>query len=349
MEQETYIGILPDNRTEEQKAKDYKFDEIVAASSPVSWVEKTQSEWRKFKIYDQDGSGSCVAQTLRKLQSIYFFVQTGYWVDLSATHIYKRRSNRPQAGMIGENAFQIAQEGVTLEQFAPSEKLNDTQMGNTTIHSFMEEVGKSFAIGNYLSVTPNIDTIASIIQQTGKGVMVWFYFNNKRPNNEWTDVPQILVPGLNKYAAGTARHSVTAVDFTVYKGKKALIIDDSWGLDKAMNGQRIITEDFFNERCYFAAHFMNFKFESSEVVPKQNSFNSDLEIEMQNIEVTRLQNVLKTLGFFPSNVASTGYYGNITATAVGKFQEQYKVAFKGDPGFGRFGPKTRAKLNSIIK
>lgn len=348
---ENYIGVLPDNRSEEEKAKDYQFEEIVAAPSPVSWVTKSQKEWRKFPIYDQGRSGSCVAQTLRKLQSIYFYIQTNYWVDISATHIYQRRSNRPQPGMIGRNAFQIAQEGVTLEQFAPSEKLTDKQMDDTVVHEFMEEVGKPFAIGQYLTVTPNIDTIASIIQQTGKGVMLWFYFNYNNPNREWLDVPEVKVPNLNMYAQSTARHSVAAVDFTIYKGKKALIIDDSWGLDRAMNGQRIITEDFFNKRCYFAAHFMNFKFEATPtpINKGQNPFTFDLENGMQNIEVTRLQNVLKTLGFFPTNVQSTGYYGPITETAVGKFQEKYSIANKGEPGYGRLGPKTRTKLNSLIK
>jgi len=39
-----------------------------------------------------------------------------------------------------------------------------------------------------------------------------------------------------------------------------------------------------------------------------------------------LQNILKYEGRFPSNVASTGYYGSITAKAVYAFQVAHKVA-----------------------
>lgn len=346
--EETYIGILPDNRIEEEKAKDYKFEELVVSAAPVNWKEKSQTDWRKFPIYDQGQSGSCVAQTMRKLQSIYFFLGSNFFPHLSASHIYQRRANKPSAGMMGHDAFQIAQKGVTLEEFAPSHRLSDSQMDNIKVVPFMEEVGKTFAIGQYLSVKPDIDTIASIIQQTGKGVMLWFYFKQKSPTREWIDVPKVLDPGLNLYASDTARHSITAVDFTLYNGKKALIIEDSWGLDAAMQGQRVITEDFFNARCYFAAHFMNFKFETTD--PTNNEpFLQDLELNMENTEVQRLQDVLKKLGYFPTNVASTGFYGNITATAVGKFQEAYNIVAKGGSGYGRLGPITRAKLNSVTK
>jgi len=37
-------GACIDIRTEEEKAKDYKFKEIVASVAPVNWVEKKESE-----------------------------------------------------------------------------------------------------------------------------------------------------------------------------------------------------------------------------------------------------------------------------------------------------------------
>ena len=44
----------------------------------------------------------------------------------------------------------------------------------------------------------------------------------------------------------------------------------------------------------------------------------------------------------------TGYYGRLTETAVKNFQEKYGIASSGIPGYGRVGPKTRAKLNEMI-
>jgi len=321
-------GALIDTRPEAEKAKDYRFSEIVSAVEPVVWTEKSQSEWRKFPIFNQNGSGSCVAQTLRKQYGVYLWLNTGVWVDLSASHIYQRRVNRPAAGMGGTDAFEIAQKGTTLEQFAPSENMTDVQMDSVSVVPFMEKIGETFKLGAYVTVSPtDIDTVASIIQRTGKAVMVWFYFTYP----EWTDTPTVLDPALNLYAQSTLKHSVAAVDFALVNGKKCLIIDDSWGLAYAMNGQRVITEDFFNARNFFAAHFQNFAFEEATVLrPRYDG------------SVSSLQDRLKFEGVFPSNVESTGFFGTITTKAVKAFQAKYGIE-----QVGFVGPKTSAKLREL--
>lgn len=322
-------GALLDLRTDEEKAKDYKFGEIVAAVEPVIWIEKPQNKWRKFPISNQNGSGSCVAQTLKHLYGVYLYLKTGVWVPISASHIYQRRSNKPAPGMGGEDVFTIGQKGTTLEAFAPSENMSDAQMDAQNVIPFMEKIGETFKLGAYVVVSPtDIDTIASIIQKTGKAVMVWFYFTYP----EWTNVPQVLNPNLDQKAPSTLRHSVSAVDFTLYKGKKALIIDDSWGLSAAMDGQRVITEDFFEARNFFAAHFMNFAFED---VPTKPTYNETIQ---------SLQDCLKSEGLFPTNVDSSGIYGPITIKAVNAFQVKYGLAAVGT---GVVGPKTKAKLHEL--
>lgn len=321
-------GALIDTRTEKEKAHDYKFEELVSAVAAVTWTEKPQSTWRKFPISNQNGSGSCVAFTLKHLYGVYFWLKTGVWVDLSASHIYQRRSNRPSAGMGGTDVFTIGQKGTTLESFAPSENMTDAQMDSVNVIPFMEKIGETFKLGSYMVVEQNIDTIASIIQTTGKAVMVWFYFSN----DEWTDVPTIKYPNLDRYLPSTAKHSLAAVDFTLYQGKKALIIDDSWGLAHAMNGQRVITEDFFNARCFFVAHFQNFAFEEVSTKPHYDE------------SVVSLQDCLKAEGLFPINVDSTGFYGSVTIKAVNAFQVKYGL----DPiGTDTVGPKTKAKLHAL--
>lgn len=318
-------GALIDTRTTAQKARDYKFGEIVAAVEPVVWVEKPQSAWRKFPIFNQNSSSSCVAQTLRKLYGVYLWLKTGVWVDISGSHIYQRRSNRPALGMGGEDVFTIGQKGTTLNSFAQSDNMTDAQMDAVNVIPFMEKIGETFKLGSYIVVSPtDIDTIASIIQATGKAVMVWFYFKY----DEWTNVPMVLYPDLEQTASTTLRHSLAAVDFTLYQGKKALIIDDSWGLSQAMNGQRVITEDFFNKRNFFAAHFQNFAFEESTIL--KPSYNTS---------VKSLQDCLKFEGLFPTNVESTGVYGPITTKAVKAFQLKYGI-----DQVGTVGPITKKKL-----
>lgn len=57
-------------------------------------------------------------------------------------------------------------------------------------------------------------------------------------------------------------------------------------------------------------------------------------------EIKQLQNKLKNLGFFPSDIDATGYFGKITEDAVKKFQKEKNI-----DSFGYVGPKTREALN----
>lgn len=342
-------GALLDERTEEEKRTDFNFNELVSAPAPVVWVEKAPSDWRSFPIFDQGNSNSCVAQTLKKMLGVRVWLDTNVFVPLSASHIYQRRKNRPAGGMGSPNAFEIVQQGTTLEEFAPSENLSDAQMDNIQVKPFMGKIGEIFKIGAYITLpTKDIELIASTIQQTGKAVMVWFYFSSGKTPKEWVDVPTIQYPSLGlSDASGIARHSVAAVDWTLYKGKKALIIEDSWGKDTAINGRRIITEDFFVKRNWFAAYFMNFAFEEQSTPKPHHTFLVDLSFGNTSSEVVVLQDILKYEGLFPTNVESTGYYGAVTQQSVEKFQVKYGIAQAGNPGFGRCGPVTRAKLTEL--
>lgn len=342
-EKEFNSGALLDTRPEELKLKDFKFEELVASADPVNWVAK--QTFRSFPIFNQDGSGSCVAQTGAKLLGIMYWLKNKQYVHFSATHLYQRRSNKPGGGMIGVNCFDIMREGVTLEELVPSQNMNDAQMDSIDIPEYKDEVGKIFKISNYVVVpVKNIDTIASIIQKTGKGVMVWFYFTYA----EWTTEPKVLDPNLDLYGANTARHSVTAVDFTIHNGKKAIVIEDSWGPYAGKGGQRIIDEDFFKARNFFAGYALDFKFDQGEEIGKPKyTFSKTIyfttNVKYGDKEVIALQDCLKWLGHFPKNIESTGYFGAVTKRAVQAFQSE-----KGLKADGIVGPATRAKLNEIF-
>ena len=45
----------------------------------------------------------------------------------------------------------------------------------------------------------------------------------------------------------------------------------------------------------------------------------------------------------------TGYFGPMTAKAVGRFQEKYEIAFPGDDGYGEAGPRTKARLLEVAR
>jgi hypothetical protein len=339
-------GALPDLRSEWEKQKDYTFAELVASAEPVQWVEKPRDRWRKFPISNQNGSGSCVAQTMAKLLGVLYWQKTGTFVPFSATHIYQRRSNKPAGGMNGVEAFDIARRGATLEVLAPSQSMTDSQMDSAKVERYKEEVGEVFKLANYM-VLPmkDIETVASTIQKTGKAVMVWFYFQG----NEWTDIPTIKNTSLS--LAGGLRHSVTAVDFTLYKGKKALIIEDSWGKTYGFEGQRVITEDFYQKRNFFAAYPLAFRFDDQLPNKPRYTFTKTLTLsDVRELDVIALQNILKHEGLFPSNVDSTGIYGAVTAKAVLAFQKKHKVAPDTELDLlqgRRVGEKTLDKLNEL--
>lgn len=342
-EKEFNNGALIDNRPEEEVAKDFLFKEVVASAVAVDWQEKSPTKWRKFPIFNQDGSGSCVAQTMAKMLGVMYWLKTQVYVHFSATHIYQRRFNKPSGGMNGTDVFNIARKGTTLEILVPSQDMNDAQMDAIKIDKYKEDVGTVFKIGNFvIDPVKDIDLIASIIQATGKPVMVWFYFLYP----EWTDEPRVKGT-IDLNAPATCRHSVTAVDFTLYKGKKCLIIEDSWGTSYGKAGVRIIDEDFFKERNWFAGHAMNFAFD--EVVnpptpPTPTVFTQTMKFGDTNPQVKLLQTKLREAGFFPSNIDCTGYFGAITKASVIKFQTKYGLV-----GDGVVGNITLGKLNEVFK
>lgn len=69
------------------------------------------------------------------------------------------------------------------------------------------------------------------------------------------------------------------------------------------------------------------------------TFTKRLEVGVSNSEVTELQKLLFSLGYFKEN--ATGYFGNITKAAVVAFQKA-----EGIEPLGFVGPATRAALNA---
>ncbi len=340
-------GTNVDTRSASDQQKDYKFQEIVVSAAPVNWVEKTEAQWRKFPDQEQDGSGSCVAQTIKKLACISLWLKEKVFVIFSATHIYQRRSNKPTSGMIGVEAFNLWKDGgITLEQLAVSENMNDSQMDAEVIEPYKQSIGTNFKIGGHVGIDSGaFETVASVIQETGKGVMAWFYFTG----TEWSPMfPVILEPNLDMNSA--ARHSVAVVDFCLHNGKKYLIIEDSAHFGGIT--RRLISEEFFKARNWLLRYPMNFSFnpEPEPSLKPKYTFTKTLNFGMTDPDVIALQNILKFEGLFATNIASTGYYGAISSKAVLAWQKLHNVApnTELDPLMGRsFGPKSVLAANSI--
>lgn len=87
----------------------------------------------------------------------------------------------------------------------------------------------------------------------------------------------------------------------------------------------------------------------TQPAPAEPVFKKDLYRGLRNGDVRLLQTYLSTQKELYPEGLITGYYGVLTQNAVKRFQEQYKIAKKGDRGHGRVGPMTRGQLNLLVK
>lgn len=333
-------GANIDVRPQEEKDKDYTFAEVVASVSPVNWIEKKQSEFRSFKSRFQSISGSCVAQTMAKIMGIMVFIREQVFIELSATSVYFFRVNKPNEGMGGVDAFEITRKrGLTFESLLTSRSKSNEELDNTVPSELDKATAEAFRIANYITVPAgSFDEVASIIQTTGKGIMVWFWFKG----DEWwgKEIPEAFRTDINIYSAD--RHSVSAVDFGLLDGVQVIKIEDSAreedGKDGGRRGNetqdRYITRDFFTKRNFFIGYPMNFKFEAP--VSNKPSYDGTTK---------SLQDCLRYDGVFPSNVDSTGVFGAITWKAVRDFQVKYGLH---PTGVDSVGPATKAKLVELF-
>jgi len=344
-------GALDDPRPQEEKDRDYESKEVVTppAAGALQWIDKPQSQWRKFEIFDQDGSLSCVGQSTAKILGVENVREENRFIRFSARDIYTRRSNAPAGGMWFHNALEIASKtGASFESLMPSEKKNEAGMNYSGDRKVSDEqIGLIFKGGGYVGFTYpyNIDEIAKVID-SGKAVLFGFRFTYA----EWNERPSVKVSNPDLH------HGVAGVDRTLNGGEKCIIIDDSWGAATALNGQRIITEAFLRDRCTYAGYLTDLSNKwrdmQTVIVKPHVNFQRDLKFGETHDDVKALQDMLKFEELFPVNQESTGYYGNITAKAVLAWQKLHAVGTAAElkPLGGKvFGPKSRTTANLLYK
>ncbi len=323
-EEEEFPGaILP---TDEQIAEMPKLrGELVATINPVVWKPLDLSKIPKYPIYSQNGSGSCVAMSMCLIASILYYLRTNVQIMFSAAWVYQQRVNKPDAGMIGTDAFSIASKGMLPEVMMPSQDLSEYGINNVATQPWFKKVAEVFAFEDKPVQLPtrDIETVASVMQTTGKPVNVWYEFLR----SEWTSIP--FISGL----FGTfLRHSVVAIAYGIYEGSKAIAIQESWGVGATHFGViRIIKESFHNSRNLFAAYPRRFRFETTEDKPKYDG------------TIISFQRCMKSLGYFPDDVPFVENWGYWTRTACLKFQAKYGIQQTGN-----IGPATNAKLVELF-
>jgi hypothetical protein len=323
-------GVVGDPRTDPRFLNGWKSSEVVAAASPIVWQPKTEDMLRKFPIWNQNGSSSCVAFAKSKQLAIEIHRQTGVWLDISPASIYQLRSNRPGLGMYIPDANDIVNKsGATLEALMKSQDLTEEQINAVKRTKVAGLIASALAeaVVNYLYVDVDIDKVAQVLEQK-KAVSLLIFAEL----DEYVGDPQILHPGL-LYADATVKHEVTAVDYYLHPSLgKVLWVEDSWGVGNGLGGRRNFTEVFLEKRCILADYLAAFDFEGGGAV--KPSYDGT---------VMSLQKCLRYEGFFPADVDFTENFGPITRAGVVKFQLKYGIS----PALGNVGPITRAKLYQL--
>ena len=343
-----FPGVLPDDRPEEDRLGDIQFGELVAAADPVDWKEKRRDEWREFGIQNQNGQSSCVANAGRKTMRVMIKENHDLDLDFSSLDIYRRRFNYPDPGMYAYDLWEIMQEGAALNDVLRSDGFSEAYANSVKPKAWMRQLGETFKTRSGVALPMNdIDAVASVIQKTGKAVVLFYYFNNDEYSRE---TPVIMDRSLPLRGARTLRHSIAAVDYTLINGVKHLVCEDSAHFGG--HSRRLISEEFHEKRCFYAGYPMNFVFGSEDGQDKiTHNFKRDIPFGEQSEEVVVLQKCLRSAGHFPTNVNTTGYYGAVTAKAVLEFQKKHGVASPGalERLAGRnVGPATREALNKIF-
>jgi hypothetical protein len=304
---ENFPGALEDNREPELKAQDWHKD--LAMSAPVNWLPKNFRDVKIFPVRNQDGSSSCVANTLALVMGIENFLEEGRFVELSARDIYTRRINQG-GGMIGVDALNIAKNyGATLEVLIPSHNLNETEINKISRKISDEEIAKIFKIKDYYQLPFNVEQIATIMENgrkngVAKPLMVWFQF----PRIEWDAKPQ-----LSPVTADLVRHSVTAVEYGLVDGKKGIFIQDSWGLHSSTEGGlRFISDEYLKKRMIFCAYVNDL--ENNWQTKPAFKITQTLKLGMKGEQVKELQRIL--------GISQDGIFGKNTLSAVIAFQKK---------------------------
>jgi len=356
--QKVNTGVLDDKRSDAEKLKDYLWSEVgvtTGAGFNVSLLPKIP---KKFKLRDQNGSGSCVSQSCAKMLEVLDTQSDEAW---SATPIYSKRLNRPQRGMVGYDALSICtKQGSAYEKDIVSQFMNDEQMDNLSwgTNNLQKNKPSNYYIISDKNGNVKFQDLVDAIMANKTAVI---YVNASV--SQWTRVSKV------HNSDGSLRHGLACVDVIQYNNIPYVVIEDSWGvLNKYYNqidlenqglieilgdGQRALSKEFIENHCYFAGGLVNFVYENT-TRSLHYKFGTILEFGQRDTagqsDIKELQNRLKELGLFPNNIPSSGYYGSLTAKAVYAFQIKYNVApineldtLKGR----RVGMKTIEKLNNI--
>jgi len=361
-------GVLEDVRPPEEKKKDFLTEEILVSALPLNWI--TWENWKAdpinikmlndIEVNNQRSVGSCASHSSSLSLAINNYLEDKKFIKFSAKPIYARRRNKPSVGMYMDDVGQICiKNGTVPEINYPSSNDSDENMSNLDgFISLYEAIGKVLKAQSYFWLDNNIDSYAQVLAMN-KPIVMTVVFGD----GEFGELAPVVKPVVPKYG-----HAICVLPnaYFTYQGKKAILIQNSWGTGIGYGGRQILTEDWFTHNRVVCAIWFedihNLEVFNQQVISElkpKYQFNKDLYLGMNNSDVAMLQVCLATIqdsdGFlFPlwQGQSPTGYFGGLTLKAVKRFQEKYKDEILTPLGLtsatGYVRSFTRKKLNELF-
>jgi hypothetical protein len=191
-------------------------------------------------------------------------------------------------------------------------------------------------------------TLAQLPIGVSESSMQVYYFDTT--SNSWVVVPSVV---------NTATHTITATvshltQFAVFGTKGAAVVklkstteQLQATLDALIVQLKVLIKAAIAQGKVLSPELMAYVQESSPAAVT-SKVTANWHIGQKGDEVKIIQTVLAKDSTVYPEAQVTGYFGLLTQKAVQRFQVKYGIAKAGDSGYGLVGPKTRAKINSIL-
>lgn len=349
--------------------RDFPWEEVAMGLPAFDWdegydIEKEIADALGVRVFElspkhQGPSGSCGGQAWATLSAAQEALYTKSYEERSAKFIYAQTGVGIGGSTGRANSIICKEQGVCVEPLCVS-----YDNGKPPSEAFMRRIGDITAAArkdannsrakNYVSISPDIDSIAQALSVNG-GVVIGL---DGTDNGTWrSKYPKPPVDGQEQW-----HHWMYVGKAFKKNGKKYLGVLQSWGPSVGDRGWQYLSEDYIKATAYNPS----FGFERGVVweawtqVHNTNvqtaftyTFNKDIAYGQRGEEVRALQMILQRDGSFPEGFDLTpaaypvAYYGTMTAQSVLRFRMKHNIDTSTDIRGHNAGPRTRAKLNEL--
>jgi hypothetical protein len=342
-----FTGILPDQRSQEERDQDYLHEEtaLATAADPFGNPKLLSSP---YPYENQQGTSSCVSHGVGLALAILRAAVTGKYIRLGWLFHYRRRSNFPGEGyVISEGFLNYKRWGAPLYASSP-DVATEAQANALKITAAMTNEAELFeGLEYYMFQKPNDIAALAAVAQTGAAVPISIFATY----DEWArQYPTILYPTL---AIGDWRaevnHEICILPhsgFTENGVRYVAIQDSAWFGGYQL---RYLSEDFIARRVTTAGYWKKVNVVATGPRPKF-VFTRSLAVGAQGMDVRALQQLLISEGLLPADCI-TGYFGGRTLAGVRAFQMKYQDEILAPLGLAAptstFGAASIRKANAL--